>query len=173
MSTPRRHSNPNRVAAGERTFFVTASTWGKRNLLQSERASELFIHTILDCRNQGKFRLHAFVVMPNHFHVLITLNSDITVERAVQFIKGGFSFRAGKELGIGTPLWQKGFSEIRVLDSETFDNQRRYIHENPVAGHLVEKAEEYLYSSAMRDDLDPMPQALVPIFLEDLYGVRT
>jgi REP-associated tyrosine transposase len=172
MSIPRRHSDPHRVATGERTFFVTTSTWGKTNLLQSARAAELFIQTLCEYRVQGKYRLHAFVVMPNHFHVLLTLGKDVTVERAMQFIKGGFSFRAGRELGIRTPFWQKGFSEIRVLDSETFEDQRRYIHNHPVEAHLVEDPRQYPYSSATSTDLDPIPQKLMPIFLEDLYGMR-
>jgi putative transposase len=169
MSIPRRHSDPTRVAAGERTFFVTASTWGKTNLLQSSRTAELFIRTIYDYRAQGKYRLHEFVVMPDHFHVLITVDADITVEQAVQLIKGGFSFRAGKELGIKAPFWQKGFSEIRVFDSDAFENQSQYIRNNPVDAQLVHTPEEY--SSAQRSELDPMPEGLRPIFLEDLYTV--
>ena len=45
--------------------------------------------------------------MPHHFHLLLTVESGMTIERAMQFIKGGFSFRAGKELGIRSPIWQK------------------------------------------------------------------
>jgi hypothetical protein len=73
---------------------------GKQKLLQSDRAAELFLRVLYDYRAQNKFRLHEFVVMPDHFHVLLTVGSEITIERAVQFIKGGFSFRAGKELGM-------------------------------------------------------------------------
>jgi putative transposase len=171
MSIPRRHSGPARVAAGERTFFITASTWGKRGLLQSSRAAELFIRTIYDYRGQGKYRLHEFVVMPDHFHVLITVDVDMTVEQAVQLMKGGFSFRVGKELGLKAPFWQRGFSEIRVFDSDAFENQSQYIRNNPVEAHLVRTAEEYPYSSAQRSDLDPMPERLKPVFLEDLYSV--
>jgi len=94
MSIPHRHSRPANIAASERTFFITASTWGKRGLLQSSRAAELFIRTIYDYRGQGKYRLHEFVVMPDHFHRLSTVGSGITIEHAVQFIKGGFAFRA-------------------------------------------------------------------------------
>lgn len=148
MSTPRRHSRPKNIAAGERTFFVTASTWGKRSLLQSSRAADLFIHTLFHYRAQGKYRLHDFVVMPNHFHILITVNTDVTVERAVQFIKGGFSYRAGKELGLKAPVWQKGFSEIRVLELEAFENQRCYIRNNPVVAHLAATPDQYVYCSA-------------------------
>jgi len=62
--------------------------------------------------------------MPDHFHVLITLGAEMTVEKAVQFIKGGFSFRAGRELGFRAPVWQKGFSEIRVNEREGFLENR-------------------------------------------------
>jgi putative transposase len=172
MSIPRRHTNPAKIASGERTFFITASTWGKRNLLQCTRTAELFIETIRAYRAQGKYRLHEFVVMPDHFHALITVDVNMTVEKAVQLMKGGFSFRAARELRIKAPFWQRGFSEIQVFDSETFENQRQYIHHNPVKAHLAVRPEEYSYSSASRAaDLDPMPERLKPVFLEELYGV--
>jgi putative transposase len=156
MSIPRRHANPAKIASGERTFFITASTWGKRNLLQCTRTAELLIETIRAYRAQGKYRLHEFVVMPDHFHALITVDVNMTVEKAVQLMKGGFSFRAARELRIKAPFWQKGFSEIRVFDSETFENQRHYIHHNPVKAHLAARPEEYSYSSARE------PQISIP-----------
>jgi len=136
MSIPHRHSRPANIAASERTFFITASTWEKRNLLQSSRTAEPFFRTIQDYRAQRKFLLHEFVVMPNHVHLLVTVDIDMTIERAVQLIKGGFSFQAGKPLGIQAPFWQKGFSEVRVLHSDGFENHRRYIHNNPVKAHF-------------------------------------
>jgi len=105
---------------------------GKKNLLQSSRTVELFIRTLYAYRERGKYLLHEFVVMPDHFHVLLTVDADTTIEKAIQLIKGGFAIRAGKELGIKTPFWQQGFSEIRVFDSDAFANQREYIRKNPV-----------------------------------------
>ena len=172
MAIPRRNSHPANIAASERTFFITASTWEKVNLLQSSRAAELFIRTLYDYRTQRKFFLHEFVVMPNHVHLLITVDIDMTIERAVQLIKGGFSFQAGKLLGIRAPFWQKGFSEVRVLDSDSFENHRRYIHNNPVEAHLVGKPEEYPYSSAeLTSDLDAVPDRLKPAFSTEFYGL--
>src|SRR5713226_284703 len=107
MAIPLRHSNPLHVIAGARTFFVTSSISGKRNLLQSDRSAGLFIRVLYDYRTQRKFRLHEFVVMPDHFHALLTVECDMSIERALQFIKGGFAFRAGRELGFSAPVWQK------------------------------------------------------------------
>jgi putative transposase len=117
-------------------------------------------------RAQGKYRLHAFVIMPDHFHVLITVGSDLTVERALQLIKGGFAYRAARELGFHPPVWEKGFSEVRVLDAGSFESHKRYIYNNPVARHLVAWPGDYPYSSAHPGfDTDPPPQRLktVPV----------
>jgi putative transposase len=93
-------ANPYRGTTGGGTHFITASTWEKKCLLQSERMANLFMDVLFHYQNQSKYRLYEFVVMPNHFHILITTLSPVTLEKAVQFIKGGFSFRAKKELGL-------------------------------------------------------------------------
>jgi putative transposase len=96
----------------------------------------------------GRFKIHDFVVMPNHVHILMTIPGGLTIEKAVQLIKGGFSFRAKKELGFTGEVWQKGFSDVGVRDRANFLEHRRYIEQNPVKGGLVASAEEYPYGSA-------------------------
>ena len=163
MAIPIRHSGGSRVVAGARTFFVTSSIAEKRNLLQSDRSAGLFIRVLYDYRAQEKYRLHEFVVMPDHFHVLLTVGSEMTIEKAVQFIKGGFAFRAGRELGFRVPVWQKGFSEVRVYDGEGFARVREYIWNNPVRRGLAFEPSEFAHSSAHPGfELDGAPQGLKP-----------
>ena len=138
MSIPIRNSDRLNVLTSDRTFFVTSSTFGKRGLLQSARAAELLVNVLYDYREQRKYLLHEFVIMPDHFHVLITVGVEMTVEKAVQFIKGGFAFRAGREIGFRAPVWQKGFSEIRVNEGEAFLKIVEYIHANPMKRFLGE-----------------------------------
>ena len=153
---PSRNANRLHVIASDRTFFVTSSTWEKRSLLQSARAATLFIDVLYHYRGQQKYLLHEFVAMPDHFHLLLTVGLDMTVEKAVHLVKGGFAFRAGRELGFRAPVWQKGFSEIRVNEREAFLAMREYIRENPVKRFLANTAEDYPYSSAQpRFELDP------------------
>ena len=166
MAIPIRNANPGRATAGARTFFVTSSISDKRNLLQSDRSAGLFVSVVYDYRAQRKFRLHEFVVLPDHFHLLLTVDGGITIERAVQFVKGGFAFRAGRELGFSAPVWQRGFSEVRILDSDAFLKTAEYIRNNPVVRHLVSAAELYPYSSAYPGyETDVVPQGLKPVFL--------
>ena len=105
MAIPLRYADPLRATAGARTFFVTSSICEKRNLLQSDHSAGLFVRVLYDYRALGKFRLHEFVVMPDHFHLLLTVGGGMTIERALQFVKGGFAFRAGRELGFMAPIW--------------------------------------------------------------------
>ena len=132
-------------------------------MLQSDRSAGLFIRVLYEYRAQRKFRVHEFVVIPDHFHVLLTVGSDMTVEKAVQFIKGGFAFRAGRELGLRAPVWQKGFSEVRVHDADAYVGIAEYIRNNPVKRGLVLRAADFPYSSARAGfELDPEPQGLKP-----------
>ena len=101
--------------------------------------------------------------MPDHFHLLITVGHDLTIERAVQFIKGGFSFRAGKQLGFMPPVWQRGFSEVRIYDPEHLNRVQVYIAQNPVKRGLAQTVTEFPYCSACgRFELDDVPQGLKP-----------
>src|SRR3982075_2758475 len=97
------------------TYMITSGTWGRCALFGKERWARLLIDTLYHYRGSA-YLLHEFVVMPDHIHVLITPKTNL--ERAVQFIKGGFSYRAKKELGSSLEIWQKGFSDHRVRDAE-------------------------------------------------------
>jgi putative transposase len=74
------------------TYVLTAVTHQCRRVFQQTTIAELFIATLFRYRDSGKFQLHAFVVMPDHVHVLLTPAPDMAIERAAQLIKGGFSF---------------------------------------------------------------------------------
>src|SRR5438067_12008776 len=100
----------------ESTYFITAGCYCKTPALQTEHMANLFLDTLQQYRDQKKYLLHEFIVMPNHIHLLIT-PTGTTLERAMQFIKGGFSHRASKELGSRREIWQTSFQDHRVRDS--------------------------------------------------------
>jgi putative transposase len=139
-----------------RTYLVTAVTAQRRSLFQVTATAELLRQTILDYRNQGKFLLHAFVLMPDHFHALITPAPDISLEKAMQFIKGGFSFRLNSKHDV----WERSFNESQISSAEKFANSVRYIEQNPVRRELVSTPEDFQFSSAGRDGFDPTPSHL-------------
>jgi putative transposase len=144
MSRPDRNSSSAEILRS-RTFFVTTKTSMGRALLQSDRNAKLFIDVLRSYVSAGKFEVHDFVVMPDHVHLLITVSAEMAVEKAVQFIKGGFSYRLNKEFGYPGEVWQRGFSDVRIEDRESFLRHRKYIAQNPVKRGLVDSPEKFPY----------------------------
>jgi putative transposase len=116
-----------------------------KRLLQREQNALLFIDVLRSYVAAGKFKLHDFVVMPNHVHLLIEVNHAMTIEKAMQLIKGGFSHRLKRECGYVGEVWQRGFSDGRINDEQSFLQHREYIAQNPVKAGLVDSAEKYPY----------------------------
>lgn len=143
------------------TYFVTIDCWAHRQLLKGEVA-EILTDQILQCRRKGYYLLHEFCVLPNHLHVLFTPRGHTTLEKAVQMIKGGASYRIGKRRKF-LALWQDGYHDWRCRNESQGASYAAYIRENPVKAGLVEKPGDWPYSSAnpkFATPLDPMPQGL-------------
>ncbi len=148
--------------------MVTSGTWERRSLFRNERWARLLIDTLYHYRGSA-YLLHEFVIMPDHIHVLLTTKTSL--EKAVQFIKGGFSCRAKKELGSNMEVWQKGFSDHRIRDVADCLRHVDYIRQNPVRKNLCGRVEGYPYSSAAAGfELDPVPQGLKPVLRVDSNG---
>ncbi len=153
-----------------RTFFVTSNAYQHRSMLQSERMAGLLLDVLFDNRQKKRLLLHEFVIMPNHLHLLLTPAFEIALEKVMQFIKGGFSYRAGKELQVKFEIWQAGFTNHRIHDAADYGQHRTYIHENPVKARLVERAELFPYSSAFPGMvLDAAPPGLKPNVSGEAY----
>ncbi len=142
-----------------RTYFITSVTASRRRLFQVERNSTLFLDILQEQRHKGRLQLHAFVIMPDHAHLLLTPASDISLEKAMQYIKGGFSFRLKSKLDI----WQRSYDSRRITDGLNFERHVTYIHENPVRAKLVPEAALYAFSSAanLHDSFDPIPDHFI------------
>ncbi len=158
MAIPKRHG---RLPG---TYFITSRTWESRALFTQETACRIFIETLLRYRDDGAYQLHAFVLMPDHFHALLTPSLKMTIERAVQYIKGGSARRIGKDLEFRFPVWQRGFSDHRIRNAADFRTHLRYAENNPVRKRLAETSDSYLWSSASNKyKLDEPPQRLKPL----------
>ena len=143
MTHPARNAAPANILNPSRIFFATTKTSMGRRLLQSERNAALLIDVLRSLVSEQKFMLHDFVIMPDHVHLLIEVDGDMTIEKAMQLIKGRFSHRLSHEFGYKGDVWQRGFTEVQVLNKQNFEAHRAYIAENPVKAGLVASTEEY------------------------------
>ncbi|SRR5258707_7728077 len=79
---------------GYSVYFITASTAQRTPLFRREPMARLFVEVLFHYRDHKNYLLHEFVLMPDHFHLLVS--PTLSLERSLQLIKGGFSYRAKK-----------------------------------------------------------------------------
>jgi putative transposase len=91
------------------TYFVTSSTWQRRRLFVVESYVRLFLTILYGYRREGAYQLHAFVLMPEHVHLLLTPSQNTTLEHAIQLIKGGYSH-----------AWEQFLNEKRNLATRIY-----------------------------------------------------
>jgi len=149
---------PHRTGSG-RTYFVSSATWERRELFRVPQVAEILVQRILACRDKGAYQLHEFVVMPNHFHILLTPGETTSLEKVVQLIKGGSSHEIQQQTRNKMEIWQVGFHDWTIRDGEDYLAKVRYIHMNPVQARLVEWPEDWTFGSASgKFVLDPVPE---------------
>jgi putative transposase len=137
-------------------YFVTSRTWQSRTIFSKPGPAQILLEQIVDCRERGFYRLHAFVIMPDHFHALLTPGEGTSLEKAMQMVKGGSAHRIREELHFVWPIWQKGFHDRWMRDATELQARREYIETNPVSARLAVRPEEYPFSSASgKVALDP------------------
>ncbi|UWZ85644.1 REP-associated tyrosine transposase [Occallatibacter riparius] len=142
------------------TYALTTATHQRRALFMRRANAELLMQILFHYRDQGRFLLHGFAIMPDHLHVLLTPSRDQTVERCAQCIKGGFSFQVRQSFK--GEIWQTGFHEHRIRDEEDFRNQLAYVAANPERRGLREY--EFVHTRHL-DRIDSMPAGLAPEYL--------
>jgi putative transposase len=127
--------------------LLDAAATGPRFLQQPEVASAVVAALKSGQRDFNRYDLHAFVVMANHVHLLVT--PRVIATRWLGPLKGFTAYEANKLLGTpGTHFWQDESYDHLVRSSEEFRRIEGYIQNNPVKAGLSASAEEFPWSSA-------------------------
>lgn len=88
-----------------------------------------------------------YSLMPNHFHFTLKQEMDGGIRDFVRRLTSSFAHYYNKKYNTSGPVFTGNFKAVRVEDEEQLVHLSRYIHLNPVTSHMVEKPEDYLYSS--------------------------
>lgn len=103
--------------------------------LKDPAAQEILI-SLLKQGHRSRYDLDAWVIMPNHFHALVTPNEGVTLGQITGLWKGGSARRINLHRGVSGTLWQsEGFDHI-VRSEAQLRHYQRYIAENPVQANL-------------------------------------
>ena len=115
--------------------------------LRQEAVARLVVNSLRRGVELGHYLLHAFVVMPNHVHVLLT--PRVPPSRLLQSLKGYTARQANRILGrIGESFWQRESYDHWVRDEPEWHRIKVYIENNPVKAGMVKEARDYPWSSA-------------------------
>ena len=140
--------------------FITCSCCRRQPLLGTQRRPDLFLAVLEQVRCKYQFVVVGYVVMPEHFHLLMSEPQEGTPSVVLQVLKLSFARRvlaelrrrrnrAQGELFDPTPqhIWQARFYDFNVWSTSKCREKLRYIHRNPVKRGLVESPELWRWSS--------------------------
>jgi putative transposase len=121
---------PPRGNTGYSVYFITASTFQRHPVFRKHPMAQLFLEVLFHYRDKKNYLVHEFVLMPDHFHLL--LSPTLSLERSVQLIKGGFSYRAKREVEHSGEIWQPSYYDRRIREIDDYSNFKYYIRRNPM-----------------------------------------
>jgi putative transposase len=126
--------------------FITFSCYHRLPLLSSPSNRDSFVETLNATRNKYRFLLLAYVVMPEHIHLVISEPKQGTPSQTLQVLKQKVSTKLATTHTNPT-FWQRRFYDFNVWSPEKLKEKLTYIHTNPIRRHLVSHPADWPWSS--------------------------
>jgi putative transposase len=124
--------------------FLTFSCYQRLPYLTEDHSRTVFLQTLEKLRSRHNFQVFAYVLMPEHVHLLLSEPKRRSLATTLSVLKGETSRRLK---GPRLQFWQSRYYDFNVFTHAKFVEKLRYIHRNPVTRGLVEKPEDYVWSS--------------------------
>jgi REP element-mobilizing transposase RayT len=135
-----------RIEQAGRHFFVTTNlACGVSPLTPRER--DLCLEYLDKARSKHGFALFAYVIMPNHAHLLLS-SFQSTLPKLMRDWKSESAFAIAKARKRSGAIWQPRYFDFILRRAADFRKEFEYIHNNPVSAALVERPEDWVWSSA-------------------------
>ena len=171
-------------------YYLTSVTKDRLQVFRRDDVKAIASNALNEARTSCGFLIFAYVIMPDHLHVItdskqksrviLRFINGIIGRRVIDFLKQGNYTASLQKLrrqedrrGHKYSLWDH-HANVRVLTSEEMFMQRvNYAHQNPVRAGLVKSAEDYKYSSARMWSGKPLPDEPLLVDLDKIrWGKR-
>ena len=127
------------------SYHITSRTEGGIFAFGSDDAKRKIVNALAFYRQRGQWRVHGFVVMANHVHVVAS-QTGVPLNNVVRDLK---KFLHHELRGPGeSPLWERRFDDNAIRHVVEMRDVVQYVHNNPVRIGLVQRPEDYFWSSA-------------------------
>ena len=150
-------------------YFVTSTVVGFVQLFQIKELADILINNLAFYQNRGDFTILAYVIMPNHFHLILKVSKKTTISKVIGNLKRITSRQISKKLlelnrndliqrlkdkakeepTNDSKIWKYRFDCLVINNLETLKQKIKYIHNNPVKKQFVENPVEWKFSSAL------------------------
>jgi putative transposase len=127
--------------------FITFSCYRREPYLAASTSKDVFLDSLELTRRRYNFEVLGYVIMPEHIHLLVSeplgeLDAEVPLSKALQSLKLSVSKRLSPR-----PFWQTRYYDFNVFTHNKRVEKLKYMHRNPVTRGLVEKAEDWPWST--------------------------
>ncbi|MBM4160852.1 MAG: transposase [Ignavibacteria bacterium] len=130
-------------------YFITTRCARGIAAFNQVTACEAFLAVLREKRSAFGFSLLAYVLMPDHYHLIFQLPEQVTIWKLMNHINGATSHAINETAEERyAKVWQGGFHDVVIRKAQEFAVKVNYVHDNPVRRNLVSRAEDYRYSSS-------------------------
>ncbi len=160
----------NRIDPSCSMYFITSTIIEWTPLLINEALMQIMINSFKFCQKEKGLLIYGFVVMPNHFHMIVSMEQPKKIPYVIRDLKRHTSqeisnyLKANNKNGLFwlkqfygkkiSNVWQKGYHPVLIKSEKWFREKLDYIHQNPVKKGFVTQQDDWKYSSARNYILD-------------------
>ena len=135
-----------RIELAGRFFFVTTNL-AKRVPLLSPPERDICLDELARARTERKFSLYAYVIMPDHAHLLLW-TAESFLPQLMRDWKSASGFAIAKTRNRRGAVWQPRYFDFILRRAADFSRKLAYIHDNPVTAELAAQPDDWRWSSA-------------------------
>ena len=156
-------------------YFITSTVVGFINIFKHKETCDIFVNCLRFYQDRGEMNILAWILMPNHFHLVIMVKDKTNISKLIGGIKRYTSRQIGNlreldkfkrlfnkvkeaarlESGKDVSIWKPRFDSYVITSENVLKQKIEYIHFNPVRKNLVEYPWQWYYSSAAVYDAKP------------------
>jgi putative transposase len=152
------------ISRDDPALYITSVTKNRLPVFRTDSFKLIACNALNEARTSGKFSIYAYVIMPDHFHMITDFS--LKPSKTLQYINGIVSRRVIDHLkehshnsslqklkresgqrGHRYSLWDHHSNLLSIFSEDMLIQKVNYIHQNPVRAGLVERAEDYRWSS--------------------------
>ncbi len=153
-----------RIAPGGLCYHVLNRGNAKASVFHDDADYRSFLGLMAEAGEKVPMRNLAYCLMPNHFHLVVQPEADGDLGRWMRWLLTTHVRRHHKRFGTSGHVWQGRFKSFVIQDDGHLLTVLRYVERNPVRARLVERAQDWLWSSAAYGaGGSPVPLAPSPV----------